>query len=110
MPLGLRNFVANRGTYCQVCAYDSGQDYLAAWLRFPGEVMRRSVRTVTNLSVEFVLASALFLVSPAAAQQAAFAVATIRPSAAEVQFDRDGKTEISAGMLRMQDVTVRTCI
>jgi uncharacterized protein (TIGR03435 family) len=55
------------------------------------------------------LASTVF-VRAAAAQQPAFAVATIRPSAAEVQFDRDGKTEISAGMLHMQDVTVRTCI
>jgi uncharacterized protein (TIGR03435 family) len=39
-----------------------------------------------------------------------FAVASIRPSAAEVKFERDGKTETAPGTLRMQDVTVSTCI
>ena len=45
---------------------------------------------------------------PASAQ--AFAVASIRPSAAEVKFEHDGKTETTPGTLRMQDVTVSTCI
>ena len=40
----------------------------------------------------------------------AFAVASIRPSAAEVKFEHDGKTETTPGTLRMQDVTVSTCI
>ncbi len=44
------------------------------------------------------------------AQQPTFAVATIRPSSAEVQFEHDGKTEATAGFLRMQDVSVQTCI
>jgi uncharacterized protein (TIGR03435 family) len=42
--------------------------------------------------------------------QTAFAVATIRPSAAAVKFEHDGKTEVSPGMLRMHDITVATCI
>ena len=46
----------------------------------------------------------------AAHAQAAFAVATIRPSAAAVQFEHDGRTETSPGTLRMRDVTVNTCI
>jgi uncharacterized protein (TIGR03435 family) len=39
-----------------------------------------------------------------------FAVASIRPSAGQVQFEHDGKTEISPETLRMRDVTVATCI
>ena len=39
-----------------------------------------------------------------------FAAASIRPSAGQVQFEHDGKTEISPGNLRMRDVTVATCI
>jgi uncharacterized protein (TIGR03435 family) len=42
--------------------------------------------------------------------QSAFAVASIRPSGAAVQFEHDGKTETLPGTLRMQDVTVATCI
>jgi uncharacterized protein (TIGR03435 family) len=45
-----------------------------------------------------------------AASAQAFAVASIRPSAAEVKFEHDGKTETTPGTLRMQDVTVSTCI
>jgi uncharacterized protein (TIGR03435 family) len=44
------------------------------------------------------------------AQAGSFAVATIRPSAAAVQFEHDGKTDISPDSLHMQDVTVNTCI
>jgi uncharacterized protein (TIGR03435 family) len=44
------------------------------------------------------------------AQRPAFAVATIRPSSGAVQFEHDGKTETSPGSLRMQDVSVQTCI
>jgi uncharacterized protein (TIGR03435 family) len=45
-----------------------------------------------------------------AGAQSGFAVATIRPSAAAVKFEHDGKTETSPGTLRMRDVTVATCI
>jgi len=44
------------------------------------------------------------------AQAQAFAVATIRPSAAAVEFERDGKTEFLRDTLQMRDVTVNTCI
>jgi uncharacterized protein (TIGR03435 family) len=50
------------------------------------------------------------LVTAAAAAQPAFAVASIRPSGASVQFEHDGKTETTPGSLRMRDVTVATCI
>ena len=50
------------------------------------------------------------LVLPAVAQQPAFAVATIRPSAESVPFEHDGKTEFSRDTLHMRDVTVNTCI
>ena len=43
-------------------------------------------------------------------QQPSFAVATIRPSAESVAFERDGNTEFSSDTLRMRDVTVNTCI
>jgi uncharacterized protein (TIGR03435 family) len=46
----------------------------------------------------------------AAAQPPAFAVASIRPSVARVQFESDGRTTITPGALRMQDVTIETCI
>jgi uncharacterized protein (TIGR03435 family) len=44
------------------------------------------------------------------AQPASFAIATIRPSAAEVKFEHDGSTEVAGDMLRMRDVTVDSCI
>jgi len=46
----------------------------------------------------------------AKAQQTAFSVATIRPSSSEVKFEHDGKTDLIPGTLRMQDVSVQTCI
>ena len=55
-----------------------------------------------------VLASATLACSTASAQS--FAVASIKPSREEVKFEHDGKTETSPGNLRMQDVTVSTCI
>jgi uncharacterized protein (TIGR03435 family) len=45
-----------------------------------------------------------------AAQKPTFEVATIRPSKESVKFEHDGKTEFSSDTLRMQDVTVVTCI
>jgi len=50
------------------------------------------------------------LVSAARAQQPAFAVATIRPSTVAVKFEHDGKTDLTAETVRMQDVSVQTCI
>ncbi len=49
-------------------------------------------------------------VAGAAAQKPTFEVATIRPSREAVKFEHDGKTEFLGDTLRMQDVTVDTCI
>jgi uncharacterized protein (TIGR03435 family) len=68
-----------------------------------GEAMKRVVST-------FAPVVCIFLALPAFAQQATFAVASIRPSAAEVKFEHDGSTETTSGTLRMQDVSVETCI
>jgi uncharacterized protein (TIGR03435 family) len=46
----------------------------------------------------------------ATASAQTFAVASIRPSAAEVQFEHDGKTVTTPGTVTMRDVTVATCI
>jgi uncharacterized protein (TIGR03435 family) len=46
----------------------------------------------------------------ATAQKPAFEVATIRPSRESVKFEHDGKTEFLGDTLRMQDVSVNTCI
>jgi uncharacterized protein (TIGR03435 family) len=66
-----------------------------------------SVRAGMRLGM--VLLASVVLPQVAGAQEA-FAAATIRPSAAAVKFEHDGKTETTPGMLRMQDVTVNTCI
>jgi uncharacterized protein (TIGR03435 family) len=42
--------------------------------------------------------------------QAAFAVASIRPSAEGVRFESDGETKVTPGTVRMHDVTIETCI
>ncbi|HEY5214914.1 MAG TPA: TIGR03435 family protein [Acidobacteriaceae bacterium] len=49
-------------------------------------------------------------VAKSAFAQASFDVAAIHPSGAEVKFERNGKTEVAYGTLRMRDVTVSTCI
>lgn len=69
-------------------------------------VKAESVRSALCLGL---LVAAAFIV-PVAEAQPAFAVASIRPSAADVPFEHDGKREISPGTLRMRDVTVATCI
>jgi uncharacterized protein (TIGR03435 family) len=46
----------------------------------------------------------------ARAAEPVFAVASIKPSAAEVKFEHDGKTEVFPGAVTMHDVTVATCI
>ena len=48
--------------------------------------------------------------APVAAQKPAFAVATIRPTRESVKFEHDGNTELVGNTLRMQDVTVATCL
>jgi len=50
------------------------------------------------------------VVHSASAAGPEFAVASIRPSAEQVKFEHDGKTEFSPNGLRMRDVTVATCI
>ena len=46
----------------------------------------------------------------AASPLPAFEVASIRRTETRVNFERDGRTEASHGMLRMRDVTLSTCI
>ncbi len=62
----------------------------------------------------WVLGAALCLSAISSAKslsaQASFDVAVIRPSSGQVQYERNGKTEVSYGTLRMHDVTVSTCI
>ena len=67
--------------------------------------MRKSHLSLSLLIVVFAL-----FVRTATSQQPVFAVATIRPSEEAVQFEHDGRTEISPESLRMKDVTVNTCI
>jgi uncharacterized protein (TIGR03435 family) len=58
-------------------------------------------------------AATLLLTLPAVAaysQHPTFAVATIRPSAAEVKFEHDGSIEVFGDTLRMKDVIVQSCI
>jgi uncharacterized protein (TIGR03435 family) len=61
--------------------------------------------------LRFLLPLTLLTVSALApAQQPDFAVATIRPSSGEVQFEHEGTTDFLPDGLRMHDVTVLTCI
>jgi uncharacterized protein (TIGR03435 family) len=53
---------------------------------------------------------AAFFLNTAFVSAQTFAAASIRPSAQEVQFEHDGKTEITPGTLTMRDVTAATCI
>jgi len=65
---------------------------------------------VSNARTAWLFFACLAIPSAMHAQQPAFAVATIRPSSGAVQFEHDGKTETTPGTLRMQDVSVQTCI
>jgi len=56
------------------------------------------------------LAFCLAAFACASASAQSFAAASIRPSAAEVQFEKDGNIQTSPGNLRMHDVTVAKCI
>ena len=42
--------------------------------------------------------------------QTSFAVATIRPSAAEVKFESDGETKLLPASVQMRDVSIQSCI
>jgi uncharacterized protein (TIGR03435 family) len=57
-----------------------------------------------------VLVLVMMFCSGVASAQATFAVATIRPRAAQVQFESDGETKLVPGTLMMRDVTIATCI
>jgi uncharacterized protein (TIGR03435 family) len=61
------------------------------------------------LSLTLSIAGALFT-QAAVSQRAAFDVATVRPSAADVKFEHDGATDFLPDGLRMHDVTVDACI
>ena len=50
------------------------------------------------------------LASAQTAPAPTFAVSSVRPSAAPVKFESDGRTTVLPGTLRMQDVTIETCI
>ena len=58
----------------------------------------------------WLLLACLAIPDVAKAQQPAFAAATIRPSSSAIQFEHDGKTEVTPVTLEMHDVTVHTCI
>jgi uncharacterized protein (TIGR03435 family) len=72
--------------------------------------MMQVLHRVFNPQVAWLLLACPAAFSAVSAQQPAFAVATIRPSSAAVQFEHDGKTETTPGTLRMRDVSVQTCI
>jgi len=73
--------------------------------------MKRILQWVFHRRAAWLLLACRIAIPTASlAQQPAFAVATIRPSSAEVKFEHDGKTETTPGTLRMQDVSVETCI
>ena len=57
-----------------------------------------------------ILSIALLAFPLAATAQAAFDVASIRPTSEHVQFESNGTTEAAHGTLKMHDVTVATCI
>jgi uncharacterized protein (TIGR03435 family) len=75
-----------------------------------GEAAMTMNRVVRITLVRLLLLAAGPFQPGAAAQGPAFDVATIKPSAESVKFEHDGKTEFSGETLRMQDVTVNTCI
>jgi uncharacterized protein (TIGR03435 family) len=73
--------------------------------------MTRILQRATSRHIAFLLlAWPIALRAALRAQQPAFAVATIRPSSGAVQFEHDGKTDITPVTLQMHDVTVDTCI
>jgi uncharacterized protein (TIGR03435 family) len=76
---------------------------------FPGP--RKKAARLARAGLVLLLLSLLPPFFPrAAAQKPAFAVATIRPTTQSVKFEHDGTTEFAGNTLRMQDVTVATCL
>jgi uncharacterized protein (TIGR03435 family) len=88
----------------------------ACYTRHPEPILTEKKMTRINptpfklIPILLALPSLAIISCASAAQQPAFAVATIRPATAEVKFEHDGKTELSGDSLRMQDVMVSTCI
>ncbi len=80
---------------------------------FPGRA-RTATRPIARIARISLCLYALFLLvpflAPVAAQKPAFAVATIRPARESVKFEHDGNTQLNGNTLRMQDVTVATCL
>jgi uncharacterized protein (TIGR03435 family) len=72
------------------------------------DTLARRIATPTVLYALILFGTVL--VAKSAFAQASFDVAVIRPSSGEVKFERNGKTEVAYGTLRMHDVTVSTCI
>src|ERR1017187_327695 len=72
--------------------------------------MKRILGKLTGYSIGWILLTCWAIPAGLSAQQPSFAVATVRPSSAAVQFEHDGKTDTSPGSLHMQDVTVNTSI
>ena len=69
--------------------------------------MSTTIKTLLSILGAVVLC---LLAASACAAAPAFAVASIRPSATQVQFEHDGKTQTTPGTVTMRDVTVATCI
>jgi len=67
---------------------------------------RLNVLRTTRLA----LLCAIACLSATAFAQTSFDVATIRPSSAQVKYERNGETKFAYGTLTMHDVTVSTCI
>jgi uncharacterized protein (TIGR03435 family) len=61
-------------------------------------------------TIQAAVLTGLAVLAGATASAQTFAVASIRPSATEVQFEHDGKTVTTPGTVSMRDVTVATCI
>jgi uncharacterized protein (TIGR03435 family) len=68
-----------------------------------------TIRAAVHTLSRALFLGAILLPKPALAQ-VAFDVSVIHPSSAEVKFERNGKTEVAYGTLRMHDVTLSTCL
>lgn len=68
-----------------------------------GQIMTRAL-------VSALMLCSTLAVAKSALAQASFDAAVIRPSSGQVKFERNGKTEVGYGTLRMHDVSVSSCI
>jgi uncharacterized protein (TIGR03435 family) len=74
-------------------------------------MQERVARQERLLPITYMIFAFVFnLFAMAATAQESFDVAVIRPSSAEVKFERNGETKLAYGTLTMRDVTVSTCI